>query len=106
MGRAIRIPAPAPVKDRTPALIRARFRWRCVATVVAGLAYEKDGVRSSWLNDHAYRNDRGVKGSDQLVRLLDEMTSAGMSPDAQDALLLDFCRGVRRDLTLPDRPAA
>jgi hypothetical protein len=29
-----------------------------------------------------------------------------MTLDQQDALLLDYVRGVRRDLTLPDRPAA
>ena len=105
MKSASRQPRPAPV-SRVPALLKARKRWRCVATVVAGLAHEKDGVISSWLHDHAYRNDRGVKGSDQLVRLLDEMTAAGMPVEAQDQLLLDYCRGVRRDLTLPDRPAA
>ena len=96
---------PAPVMRET-ALLKARKRWRCLASVVASEANAKDGAISSWLHDHAHRNDRGFKGSDQLVRLLDEMTAAGMSAETQDQLLLDYCRGVRRDLTLPDRPAA
>jgi hypothetical protein len=96
---------PAPV-TREPALMKARTRWRCMASVVASEAYRHDGAISSWLHDHAHRNGRGVKGSDQLVRLLDEMTAAGMPPDQQDALLLDYVSGVRRDLTRPDRPAA
>jgi hypothetical protein len=77
-----------------------------MASVVASQAYRQDGAISAWLHDHAHRNDRGFKGSDQLVRLLDEMTAAGMPLDQQDTLLLDYVRGVRRDLTLPDRPAA
>ena len=98
-------PSPAPVA-KTTALLKARTRWRCMASVVASEAYRHDGAISSWLHDHAHRSDRGFKGSDQLVRMLDEMTAAGMPLDQQDALLLDYVSGVRRDLTQPDRPAA
>lgn len=88
------------------AKLRTRLRWQRLAAQIAQRAYQKDKVISAWLSDHAYRRNRGVKGNDQLVRLLDEAARANMTDDEQDALLLDYVRGVRRDRLRPDRPAA
>lgn len=94
------------------ASLKARLRWQRMAAQVAQRAYAKDRVLSAWLDDHAHRRTRGVKGADQLARLVREAEAAGMSAEEQDQLLLDYVRGVRRDLhhlpqqALPDRPAA
>jgi hypothetical protein len=88
-------------------LQRARRRWRCLAAVVAGRSNAQHGAISAWLHDHAYRDDRGTKGADQLARLVAEMTAAGITPHEQDAALLDLLQGVRRDVTTwPLFPAA
>jgi hypothetical protein len=90
------------MKGRTePALMRARRSWQGCAAVVRGLAVRKDGVASAWLKDNAGRPNRGVKAADQLARLLREMDHVGMSLDQQDALVLDFVRGVRTAIHTP-----
>ena len=96
--------------SQSPALMRARHRWRCLAAVVASRAYQRERWVSAWLRDQAYRRDRGVAGADQLARLVSEMEQAGFGPEEQDAALLELTAGLRRDVQLartqPDRPAA
>jgi hypothetical protein len=84
--------------------IRTRLRWQRMAAQIAQRARASQGAVSPWLDDHAYRKHKGVKGADQLARLMEEASAAGLSADEQDALLLDYVRGVRRDIAR--RPAA
>ncbi len=95
-----------PPTTTSAARMRTRLRWRQMAAQIARRAREKERVISAWLDDHAYRTNRGVNGNDQLVRLVTEAAAAGMSADEQDALLLAYVHGVRQDLARPDRPAA
>ena len=94
------------VTEPTPAILKASALWKCAAASVASTSLAKHGAISSWLHDHAHRQKRGYKVSDQFTRFLSEMEAAGIPADTQDALLLDYVHGVRRLIPLPDRPAA
>ena len=80
------------------ATLRTRLRWQRMAAQIAQRARATTGAVSPWLDDHAYRRNKGVKASDQLTRMVEEAEAAGLSADEQDVLLLDYVRGVRRDL--------
>lgn len=80
------------------ATLRTRLRWQRMAAQIAQRARATTGAVSPWLDDHAYRRNKGVKGADHLARIVAEAEAAGMSPDEQDAMLLDMARGTRRDL--------
>lgn len=92
--------------SRHPALHRARRRWRCLAAVIAGRSTARHGRISAWLNDHARRDDRGVKGADQVARLVVEMMEAGYTAAEMDAAVLELLHGIQRDVLPQPRPAA
>lgn len=100
-----RVPVPP---NPLPALQRAQLRWQCLASVVASEVYARDKVVDAWLHDHAYRPSRAKNGPGQLARMVAVMTEHNVPDDVQDARILEFVRGVRRDVTTPSRtnPAA
>ena len=92
-------------KPTDAALREAGRVWKCTAAVVSQRAMRMFGTRSAWLADHAGRPKRGMKGAQQLVRMVHEMSDAGFSLDEIDREIMALSRGIVRAAT-GTRPAA